>query len=56
MRVHVPNTLHDLIGIDEFGERLNLEEAFRRIGAEQCGVLLLIRIYQNADGVLNDLM
>jgi 3,4-dihydroxy 2-butanone 4-phosphate synthase/GTP cyclohydrolase II len=56
VRVHVPNTLHDLIGIDEFGERLNLEKAFRRIGAEQSGVLLLIGNYQNADGVLNDLM
>ncbi len=56
VRVHVPNTLHDLIGIEEFGERLNLEKAFKRIGLEQCGVLLLIGIYQNADGIINDLM
>ena len=56
VRVHVPNTLHDLIGIEEFGERLNLEKAFKRIGSEQCGVLLLIGIYQNADGIINDLM
>jgi len=56
VRVHVPNTLHDLIGIEEFGERLNLQKALKRIGKEECGVLLLIGNYQDADGVMNDLM
>ena len=55
VRVHVPNTLHDLIGIEEFGERLSLEKAFKRIGEEESGVLLLIGNYQNADGIMNDL-
>ena len=53
--MHVPNTLHDLIGIEEFGERLSLEKAFKRIGEEESGVLLLIGNYQNADGIMNDL-
>jgi 3,4-dihydroxy 2-butanone 4-phosphate synthase/GTP cyclohydrolase II len=56
VRVHVPNTLHDLVGIEEFGNRLNLEKALRRIGKEECGVLLLIGNYQDADAVMNDLM
>jgi len=56
VRVHVPNTLHDLIGIEEFGKRLNLEKAFEKIGKEKCGVLLLIGNYQEADSVMNDLM
>ena len=56
VRVHVPNTLHDLIGIEEFGERINLENALKRIGKEECGVLLLIGNYQEADDVMNDLM
>ena len=56
VRVHIPNTLHDLIGVEEFGERLNLKKAFKRIGKEECGVLLLIGNYQDADGVMNDLM
>jgi 3,4-dihydroxy 2-butanone 4-phosphate synthase/GTP cyclohydrolase II len=56
VRVHVPNTLHDLIGIEEFGKRLNLDKALKRIGKEKCGVLLLIGNYQNADEVMNDLM
>ena len=56
VRVHVPNTLHDLVGIEEFGERLSLEKAISRIGQEDCGVLLLIGNYQDADGVMNDLM
>ena len=55
VRVHVPNTLHDLIGIEEFGKRLNLEKALKRIGKEECGVLLLIGNYQDADEVMNDL-
>ena len=54
--MHVPNTLHDLIGIEEFGERINLENALKRIGKEECGVLLLIGNYQEADDVMNDLM
>lgn len=52
----MPNTLHDLVGIEEFGNRLNLEKALRRIGKEECGVLLLIGNYQDADAVMNDLM
>jgi 3,4-dihydroxy 2-butanone 4-phosphate synthase/GTP cyclohydrolase II len=56
VRVHVPNTLHDLIGIEGFGKRLNLEKALKRIGKEECGVLLLIGNYQDADEVMNDLM
>ena len=56
VRVHVPNTLHDLMGIEEFGKRLNLENALKRIGKEKCGVLLLIGNYQSADEVMNDLM
>ena len=55
VRVHVPNTLHDLVGIQEFGERLSLEKAIARIGKEDCGVLLLIGNYQDADEVINDL-
>ena len=55
VRVHVPNTLHDLIGIEDFGERLSLEKAFKRIGEEESGVLLLIGNYQNADSIMNDL-
>jgi 3,4-dihydroxy 2-butanone 4-phosphate synthase/GTP cyclohydrolase II len=55
VRVHVPNTLHDLIGIEEFGKRLNLKKALKRIGKEECGVLLLIGNYQDANEVLNDL-
>ena len=56
VRVHVPNTLHDLVGIEGFGKRLSLEKAISRIGKEDCGVLLLIGNYQDADGVMNDLM
>ena len=56
VRVHVPNTLHDLIGIEEFGKRLNLEKALKKIGKEKCGVLLLIGHYQDADEVMNDLI
>ena len=48
--------MHDLIGIEEFGDRLSLEKAFKRIGEEESGVLLLIGNYQNADSILNDLM
>ena len=55
VRVHVPNTLHDLIGLEDFGERLSLEKALSRIGQEECGVLLVIGNYQDADGVMNDL-
>jgi len=55
VRVHVPNTLHDLIGIEEFGKRLNLKKALKRIEKEECGVLLLIGNYQDANEVLNDL-
>ena len=56
VRVHVPNTLHDLIGVEEFGKRLSLTKALKRIGKEECGVLLLIGNYQDADEVMNDLM
>ena len=48
--------MHDLIGIEEFGKRLNLEKALKKIGKEKCGVLLLIGNYQDADEVMNDLM
>ena len=56
VRVHIPNTLHDLIGIEGFGKRLNLENALKRIGKEECGVLLLIGNYQDANEVMHDLM
>ena len=56
VRVHIPNTLHDLIGVEGFGKRLNLENALKRIGKEECGVLLLIGNYQDANEVMHDLM
>ena len=55
VRVHVPNTLHDLVGLEEFGDRLNVEKALSRIGQEDCGVFLLIGNHQDADAVINDL-
>ena len=55
VRVHIPNTLHDLIGVKGFGKRLNLEKALERIGKEECGVLLLIGNYQDANEVMHDL-
>lgn len=55
VRVHVPNILHDLVGLEEFGERINLEKAITRIAQEDCGVLLLIGSQQEADSILGDL-
>ncbi|MDA0758758.1 MAG: 3,4-dihydroxy-2-butanone-4-phosphate synthase [Proteobacteria bacterium] len=55
VRVHVPNILHDLVGLEEFGERLNLEAALSRISQEECGVLILIGNNQDPEGIINSL-
>ena len=55
VRVHVPNVLHDLVGLEEFGERLKLETAIKRIGQEDNAVLLLIGTHQDAESILADL-
>ena len=55
VRVHVPNILHDLVGLEEFGERLNLEAALARISQEECGVLILIGNNQDPEGIINNL-
>jgi len=55
VRVHVPNTLHDLVGLEEFGERLDIRKALARIGQEDCAVLILIGNNQDPDGIINNL-
>jgi len=55
VRVHIPNTLHDLVGLEEFGERLGIKTALARIGQEECAVLILIRNNEDPDAILNDL-
>ena len=55
VRVHVQNLLHDLIGLEGFGSRINFKEGLDRITQEDCGVMLLIGNPQNADSQLNDL-
>ena len=55
VRVHVPNTLHDLVGLEEFGERLDIRKALARIGQEPCAVLILIGNNQDPEGIINNL-
>ena len=53
--MHVPNTLHDLVGLEEFGERLDIRKALARIGQEPCAVLILIGNNQDPEGIINNL-
>ena len=55
VRVHVPNTLHDLVGLEEFGDRLDIRKALSRIGQEDCAVLILIGNNQDPEGIINNL-
>jgi len=55
VRVHVQNLLHDLIGLEGFGSRINFHEGLDRITQEECGVMLLIGNPQDTDSQLNDL-
>ena len=55
VRVHVQNLLHDLIGLEGFGSRINFQEGLDRITQEECGVMLLIGNPQDTDSQLNDL-
>ena len=55
VRVHAPNLVHDLIGINEFGSRLSFEDAIDRIAKEDSGILLLIGNQESPDQLLGNL-
>ena len=55
VRVHAPNLVHDLIGINEFGSRLSFEDAIDRIAEEDSGILLLIGNQESPDQLLGNL-
>lgn len=55
VRVHVQNLLHDMIGLEGFGSRINFQEGLTRIAKEDCGVMLLIGNPQDTLSQLNDL-
>lgn len=55
VRVHVPNVLHDMIGMDGFGKRMNIKEALKKIHESECGVLLMIGTEQKNQSIMMDL-
>ena len=55
VRVHVPNVLHDMIGMDGFGKRMNIKEALKKIHESKCGVLLMIGTEQKNQSIMMDL-
>ncbi|MDA8981771.1 3,4-dihydroxy-2-butanone-4-phosphate synthase [Gammaproteobacteria bacterium] len=55
VRVHAPNLIHDLVGIDEFGSRLSFQDAIDRVCKEEVGVLLLIGNQENPDELIGHL-
>jgi 3,4-dihydroxy 2-butanone 4-phosphate synthase/GTP cyclohydrolase II len=55
VRVHAPNLVHDLIGINEFGSRLSFEDAIDRIAKEDSAILLLIGNQESPDQLLGNL-
>ncbi len=55
VRVHVPNLLHDMVGLNHFGDRVSFRDALKKIYESDCGVLLLIGGHQPADTILMDL-
>jgi 3,4-dihydroxy 2-butanone 4-phosphate synthase/GTP cyclohydrolase II len=55
VRVHAPNLVHDLIGLNEFGSRLSFEDAIDRIAEEDSGILLLIGNQESPDQLLGNL-
>ena len=55
VRVHVPNLLHDMIGMDGFGKRMDIKEALKKIHESKCGVLLMIGTEQKNQSIMMDL-
>jgi 3,4-dihydroxy 2-butanone 4-phosphate synthase/GTP cyclohydrolase II len=55
VRVHAPNLIHDLVGIDEFGSRLSFQDAIDRVCKEEVGVLLLIGNQETPDELIGHL-
>ena len=55
VRVHVPNMLHDMIGTDGYGDRIDLKSALRKIHDSKCGVLLLIGGGHIEESLINDI-
>jgi 3,4-dihydroxy 2-butanone 4-phosphate synthase/GTP cyclohydrolase II len=55
VRVHAPNLIHDLVGVDEFGSRLSFKNAIDRVCEEEVGVLLLIGNQETPDELIGHL-
>ena len=55
VRVHAPNLIHDLVGVDEFGSRLSFKDAIDRVCEEEVGVLLLIGNQETPDELIGHL-
>lgn len=55
VRVHAPNLIHDLIGINEFGSRLSFQAALKRISKEESGIVLLIGNQETPEQLLGNL-
>jgi 3,4-dihydroxy 2-butanone 4-phosphate synthase / GTP cyclohydrolase II len=55
VRVHQTNSLHDIMGINEFGSRWSFSDAMKKINDEKEGVLLLLSHKERADDILNNI-
>ena len=55
VRVHAPNLIHDLIGINEFGSRLSFQAALERVSKEESGIVLLIGNQETPEQLLGNL-
>jgi len=54
VRVHISNSLHDVMGIKGFGKRWSFSNAMEKINKEGMGVLLLISQEETAETILNN--
>ena len=55
VRVHQTNSLHDIMGINEFGSRWSFSDAMKKINEEGEGVLLLLSNKESSNDILNNL-
>ena len=55
VRVQTINTLHDVMGINEFGSRVSFSQSLKKIQAEDTGILLLLSERESPQEMLNNM-
>ena len=55
VRVQTINTLHDVMGINEFGSRFSSAQTLKKMQSEETGILLLLSDRESPEEILNNL-